>query len=84
MRLFIAALVLLAFALIVRSPVLPGIGNDFGFTFYRPLSTQYVPFRVAAFWLLIGAAIVLAVLGAVLRLIRKGPGSGLRLPSQER
>lgn len=84
MKLCIAALVLLALALIVRSPVLPRIAIDSGLILYRPLSSQYVPFRVVAFWLLIGAAGVLAVLGAVLRFIRKGPGSGLRLPSQER
>jgi hypothetical protein len=65
MRQLTAAGLLVATGFLVRLCVPPSVGNGLGLTFYTPLATCYVPFRVAAFWLLMAAASVTLIVAGL-------------------
>jgi len=69
MRLLIAAGSLVVTAFLMRLFVPSSVGNGLGLTFYTPEMTRYLPFRVLAFWLLMGAAAA-ALLVAGLRIVK--------------
>ena len=69
MRQLTAAGLLVATAFLVRLFLPPSVGNGLDLTFYTPLATVYVPFRVLAFWLLMAAASVTLIV-AGLRVVK--------------
>ena len=56
-ELFIASLLLLAAAFVLRSSRFAS-----GVTFYQPLATYYIPLNAILFWILVAAAGVLLIL----------------------